>query len=273
MWTSTAEWTEGSQLDLKYKNGTSQTIEKRASPREKFFSYKSGKSLYDVSCLPRGLNTAADPKAGTETAAEITGLPATLWRNSANSVAGYYSNLTGLEDTGIIFLPTFSSNPPEMAQLIIDFVNNATTNGKKNMIIDLTANPGGYMGMGLDLFKIFFPDVSPYTATRFRAHDAAKYLTKAYSRDSTQGSSNIFAYKQSVTPDQKDGFKSWQDFFGPHEIIGGSSSSLFANFNYTTSSTKANPINGFGGIPLNPEKAPFSAKDIAIVSAVSSSTG
>lgn len=267
MWTSTADWTEGSQLNIKYKNGTSQTIEKRASPTERFFSYKNGTRLYEVNCLPRGLNTAAVSNAGAEKNAEVPGLPKTSWRNSANSVAGYYSKLKGLEDTGVIFLPTFSSSPQEIAQVAIDFVNNATTNGKKNIIVDVTANPGGYMGMGLDLFKMFFPDVFPYTATRFRAHDAAKYLTKAYSRDPTQDFSNIFAFEKMVTPNQKNGFKSWQDLYGPHEIMGSSSSSLLANFNYTSSSNKANPINGYGGIPLNPKKAPFSAKNIAIVSA------
>ncbi|KAJ5180064.1 Interphotoreceptor retinol-binding [Penicillium capsulatum] len=265
MWISTADWSEGSQIDVKYKNGTSQTIERRASPKEKFFSYQNGTQLYEINCLPRSLNSAASTNAGAEKAAGITGLPETSWRNSANSIAGYYSKLTGLEDTAIIFLPTFSSNPGEIAQIAIDFVNDATANGKKNMIIDVTANPGGYLGVGLNLFKILFPEVEPYTATRFRAHDAAKYLTQAYSQDTTSDSSNIFAYKQMVAPDQKSGFKSWQDLYGPHEILGSSSSSLLANFNYTSSSNENNPINGYGGIPLNPKKAPFSAKDIAII--------
>ena len=266
IWFTTADWSEGSQLNLKYKNGTVQTIHKTASPKERFFSYQNGTQLYEINCLPRSLNPPASSNAGAEKAAEVSGLPETSWRNSANSIAGYFSNLTGLGDTGVIFLPTFSSSPQEIAQVVIDFVNNATVAGKKNLLIDVSGNPGGYMSTGIDLSRILFPDVFPYTATRYRAHDAAKYLTQAYARDSTQDSSNTFAYKQMVAPDQKSGFKSWQDLYGPHEILGSSSSSLLANFNYSSTSSKAYPISGYGPVPLNPRKAPFSAKNIAIVS-------
>lgn len=197
----------------------------------------------------------------------MTGLPETAWRNSANSVAGYFSNLAALEDTGILFLPTFSSSPQEVAQVTTEFLRNATATGKKNIVIDLAANPGGYMSIGINLFRIFFPDAFPYTATRFRAHEAAKYLTKAYSRYTTPDSSNTFAYRQMVTPDQKSGFSSWEDLYGPHETLGSSSSSLLANFNFTATSTTAYPINGYGPVPLNPDKSLFPAENIVIVSA------
>ncbi|KAJ5595511.1 Interphotoreceptor retinol-binding [Penicillium hispanicum] len=265
IWASTTDWTDGSQITLKYSNGTTQTVEKTASPTERFFSYQNGTELYDVNCLPQSLSAATSSDAGAEQASEVTGLPDTTWRNSDNSIAGYFSNLTGLEDTGIIFLPTFSSSPQEVVQVTTTFLQNATTAGKKNILIDVSANPGGYMTIGIDLFRIFFPDSFPYTATRFRAHDAAKYLTKAYSRDTTLDSSNPYAYKQMVTPDQKSKFSSWQALYGPHEVLGSSSSSLLANFNFSSSSSEVYPINGYGGIPLSPAKSLFSADNIAIV--------
>lgn len=199
-------------------------------------------------------------------ASGVPGLPNSTWMNSDNSIAGFFSNATELQDTGIVFLPTFSSSPQEVAQVTIDFLHNATAAGKKRILIDVTANPGGYMSTGIDLFRIFFPNAFPYTATRFRAHEAAKYLTKAYSRYTTTDSSNIFAYKEMVIPDQKSGFSSWKDLYGPHEILGSASSSLLANFNFTSTSTNAFPINGYGLIPLNPTQALFSADNIAIVS-------
>ena len=197
---------------------------------------------------------------------EIAGFPTTTWRNSANSIAGYYSKLSGLEDTAIIFLPTFSSSAPEVAKIAVDFLQNSTESGKKNVLIDLSSNPGGYISIGIDLSRIFFPNAVPYTATRFRAHDAAKYLTKAYSRGNSTDTSNVFAYRQMVRPDQKTEFSSWEDLYGPHEILGSSASSLLANFNYTSTSSKNFPINGYGPVPLNPSKSLFSADNIAIVS-------
>lgn len=266
IWYTTTDWTDGSQLALAFANGTVQTVHKTATPKERFFSYQDGTQLYNINCLPRSLPSASSFSSGAEEASEINGLPDTPWRNSENSIAGYFSNLTGLQDTGIIFLPTFSSSPQEVAQVATDFLRNATAAGKKNILIDLSANPGGYMSIGIDLFRIFFPDAFPYTATRFRAHDAAKYLTKAFSRETTPDSSNVFAYKQMVTPDQQSGFTSWEDLYGPHETLGSSSSSLLANFNFTSTSTNIYPINGYGSIPLNPDKSLFPAQTVAIVS-------
>lgn len=267
IWASVGDWTDGAGLSLKFANGTKTTIQKTATPSEKFFSYKNGTHLYNIECLPQDLSTPLSTSSGAEQASsELAGFPTTDWRNSANSIAGYYSKLSGLEDTAVIFLPTFSSSASEVATIAVDFLQNATADGKKYVLIDLSSNPGGYMSIGIDLSRIFFPNASPYTATRYRAHDAAKYLTKAYSRDTKTDSSNIFAYKQMVRPDQKTDFSSWEDLYGPHEILGSSASSLLANFNYTATSSKVFPINGYGSVPLKPSKSLFSADNIAIAS-------
>ncbi|KAJ5670657.1 Interphotoreceptor retinol-binding [Penicillium maclennaniae] len=265
IWYTTSDWIDGSELNLRYKNGTMQTVERTATPSERYFSYQNGTELYTVNCLPRSLPTASSSSSGAEQASEITGLPDTEWRNSDNSIAGYFSNLTGLENTGIMFLPTFSSSPKQTAQIATDFLQNATAAGKKNILIDLASNPGGYMSIGIDMSRIFFPDAFPYTATRYRAHDAAKYLTQAYSRDTKLDSNNVFAYRQMVQPDQTAGFSSWQDLYGPHEVLNSPSSSLLANFNYTATSTNVYPINGYGPAPLNPSRTLFPAENITII--------
>lgn len=267
IWASIGDWTDGAQLSLKFGNGTEKTIQKTATPSEKFFSYKNGTNLYNIACLPRDLSTASSsPSVAEKASSDIVGLPSTTWRNSANSIAGYYSKFPEIKDTAIIFLPTFSSSASEVAKIAVEFLQNATEAGKTNVLIDLSSNPGGYISIGIDMSRIFFPDAEPYTATRYRAHDAAKYLTKAYSQDNKTDTSNVFAYRQMVRPDQKTDFSSWEDLYGPHEILGSSASSLLANFNYTSTSSKAFPINGYGPIPLNPSKPYFSAENIAIVS-------
>ncbi|CAG8229698.1 unnamed protein product [Penicillium olsonii] len=266
IWASIGDWTDGAELSLEFANGTKTTTQKTATPSERFFSYKNGSHLYSIECLPRDLSTPLSGSSGAEQASsEIEGLPTTKWRNSANSIAGYYSDLTDLHDTAIMFLPTFSSSASEVATVAVDFLQNATAAGKKNVLIDLSANPGGYMSIGIDMSRIFFPNIAPYTATRYRAHDAAKYLTKAYSRDNQTDSSNVFAYKQMVHPDQKTDFGSWEELYGPHQILDSSASSLLANFNYTSTSSKVFPINGYGPVPLKPRKSLFPAENIAII--------
>lgn len=267
IWASIGDWTDGAELSLEFANGTKTTTQRTAAPSERFFSYKNGTHLYSIECLPRDLSTPLSTSSGAEQASsEIAGLPTTKWRNSANSIAGYYSRLPDLQDTAVIFLPTFSSSASEVATVAVDFLQNATAAGKKNVLIDLSANPGGYMSIGIDMSRIFFPNAAPYTATRYRAHNAAKYLTKAYSQDNQTDSSNVFAYKQMVRPDQKTDFGSWEDLYGPHQILDSSASSLLANFNYTSTSSKVFPINGYGPVPLKPSKSLFSAENIAIVS-------
>ncbi|KAJ5560375.1 Interphotoreceptor retinol-binding [Penicillium frequentans] len=265
IWVSNGAWTEGSELTIKYSNGSSHTVQKTATPMERYFSYQNGTELYNINCLPQSLPTETSSDAGAEQASEAIGLPGATLGNPESSIAGYFSNLTGLQDTAILFLPTFSSSPSQVAQVAVDFLQNATAAGKKNILIDVTANPGGYMSTGIDMSRIFFPNSFPYTATRFRAHETAKYLTQAYSRDNTKDTSNIFAYMEMVTPNQQASFSSWEGLYGPHDILGSSSSSLLANFNYTSSSSMSFPINGYGSVPLNPDKALFPAENIAII--------
>ncbi|KAJ6151274.1 Peptidase S41 family protein [Penicillium chermesinum] len=265
IWAKDQRWSEASELTLKFGNGTTKTVQKAAVPLEPFFDYKNGSEIYQFECLPRILLEATTAIESAQQASEVSGLPSTPWSSSGNAISGYFSNQTGLEDTAIIFLPTFSSAPADVAHFVINFLQNATAADKKNVLIDVTANTGGYMTTGVDMSRIFFPDSDPYTATRYRAHDAAKYMTKAFSRDTTPDTDNIFAYKQMVKPDQKTGFGSWQDLYGPHDTLGSPSSSLLANFNYTATSTNVWPINGYGEVPLNPPKAPFPAENIAII--------
>ncbi|EPS28442.1 hypothetical protein PDE_03388 [Penicillium oxalicum 114-2] len=266
IWYRTGDWSEGSLFTLTFGNGTTQTIEKTAIPRERLFAYQNGTKLYSGHCIPRGLPTAkAAISTEPEEASSIPGLPETEWRNSANTMAGYFSNMTDLEETAVMFLPSFASSPGEAAQIAVNFLQKAAAAGKKNVVIDVSSNPGGYLSYGLDLVRIFFPNSFPYTATRYRAHDAAKYLTKAFAGSDTRDPSNPFAYKEMVGPDQESSFSSWQDLYGPEEVLGSLSSALLANFNYSATSTATYPINGYGSIPLIPKKSLFPADKIAII--------
>ena len=67
-----------------------------------------------------------------------------------------------------------------------------------------------------------------------------------------------------MKPDQKEGFKSWKDLYGPHDTLGVPSSSLFSN-NFTLEG-QTSYINGYGNATVIPNKALFAPEDIIIVS-------
>lgn len=53
-----------------------------------------------------------------------------------------------------------------------DFIAAAVAAGKAKLTIDVSANGGGTILQGYNLFKNLFPTLVPYGATRFRAHEA-----------------------------------------------------------------------------------------------------
>jgi hypothetical protein len=174
----------------------------------------------------------------------------------------------------VLAVTTFSVNSVTLQQVSVDFLRNATEAGKKRIFLDLSGNPGGSLTAGVDLFRIFFPDMVPYTATRLRAHTGAEFLSKAFSGlaqlhrklqfELWEG--NPFSWQAAVTPNQDDNFKSLEAWYGPYEIDGAPLSNLYANFNFTSISTTYSPITGYGPIPLDPSQRLFVPEDIIIVS-------
>lgn len=141
------------------------------------------------------------------------------------------------------------------------------------MIVDLSGNGGGTVQAGVNLFRLFFPDEVPYTAARFRIHDAVNLLAQYTSQTVSlvldklgleEQVVNPFYWQTYVQPDQETGFSSWSNISSPEKILGVNSSSLVAT-NFTRSSNSTNPLSGYGPVPLNPSKRAFAPEDIIMV--------
>jgi len=80
----------------------------------------------------------------------------------------------------VLSVPSFvsvSGAQIEFQQVAKDFLAQAKAAGKTKLIIDVSANGGGTILQGYDLFKQLFPAIEPYAAAdRFRASESVKLI-------------------------------------------------------------------------------------------------
>lgn len=65
----------------------------------------------------------------------------------------------------------------EFQAVVQGFISEAKSSGKTKIVIDLSANGGGYILQGSDLYRQFFPQTEQDGFSRFREHKA--FLTIA----------------------------------------------------------------------------------------------
>ncbi|KAJ5479937.1 hypothetical protein N7530_005446 [Penicillium desertorum] len=272
-------WPRSTVYNLAYANGTTSRSEVKAVVREDGFQFVDGKALYESYCVPASeTTTTSSPSTATPTPSNSapasstpasqspsstakpapTGYPKAAIRDDNNLISGYLLSEPGLEDTAVLSVPTFGVSDIEggnkiVSDVAIEFIQKAVDAGKKKMIIDLSANPGGDVNYAFDLFRLFFPNKTPYWSTRFRAHEALKLIEKVgYS--APQGSQNLtFASLVKVgfyglkTPSQNYTFKTLEELYGPHNVLGANMSTA-NSLNMDLISSEEKPIHGFGDI-------------------------
>lgn len=160
-------------------------------------------------------------------------------------------------------------------------IDQAVAHNKTKLIIDVSANGGGTILQGYDLFKQLFPQILPYGATRFRAHQAFDLIGQeisAYSglvprsldtNDTVQGyTSSAFNYRTDADVDYEP-FTSWAEKYGPHAY--GPEPDNFTSIIRWNLSDVLTPDNS-GGIYVsgylnrsNITTEPFAAENIIIV--------
>ncbi|OQE20261.1 hypothetical protein PENFLA_c017G06559 [Penicillium flavigenum] len=289
-------WPGSTVYNLAYANGTTSKSEVKAVVREDVFQFVDGKALYESYCLPTSdTTTASSPSTATPTPSKSTpasstpasqtsssttkpaptGYPKAAIRDDNSLISGYLLSEHELEDTAVLSVPTFGASDVEggdkiVSDIAIEFIQKAVDAGKKKMIIDLSANPGGDINYAFDLFRLFFPNKTPYWSTRFRAHEVLRLIEKVgYSVP--QGSQNpTFASLVEVgfyglkTPSQNYTFKSVEELYGPHNVIGAKMTTP-NSLNLDLISSEEKPIHGFGDIKSKWMTPPFAPEDILII--------
>jgi hypothetical protein len=273
----------GANTTFAFANGTTVTYANVAHVKGDFTSVIDGPSFYKKFCIPvatKAVETAAAPPAPASTGPP--GYPPAVISTNDSIVSGYYLNAPGLNDVAVLsILAMESESPAEFQAVVQKFIAGAKAAGKKKIIIDLSANGGGYILQGYDLFRQFFPKITQRDYTRFRENPAfneiakiisgkipADYDPNTASEETIGFYENFFNYRYDYNLTEQP-FKTFGDKFSPHVHAGDPYTNL-VRWNFNDPLTTINSTWGFGiditgyGKRTNFVQ-PFAAEDIILV--------
>jgi hypothetical protein len=223
-----------------------------------FEGVTDGPSFYQRFCT--GPVTIASAKEEPETVHAIapSGYPDPVISTGDSIVSGYYLNGEGFEDVAVISLLSFeSASPVEFQTVAEDFFAAAKVAGKTKLVIDLSANGGGYILQGYDLYRQLFPDIVQEDYTRVRENDQLLAIAKIFSGsipddyDPNTAPEEIIAdyevffdyrYDYNLTEQP---FSTFEDKFTPHVFQGDDYTNII-RWNLNDPLTTSNASWGFG---------------------------
>lgn len=279
------------EFNLTYANGTQKTYPLTAGISAGFgqnFTFTSGDALWEDACDPKnapkgGSSSSKKVKRETKTLPAPATYPTPVIQDANNLLVGYFPTDPALKDVAVLTVPTFETSSDDLPDNSVitfaleaqKFVLKALKAGKEKIIIDVTGNPGGLVDSGFALISIFFPNMTIFSATRYRSVPATQYVFEAVTRGGAaivndpnqQDLIGTFYLKSLVEPDQKSTFASADDFIGPFYATNVPSTAIVAENNFHQTNATDDPINIFGlGGQLNGTEPPFRPENIAIVS-------
>ncbi|KAI5251812.1 hypothetical protein E4T42_03942, partial [Aureobasidium subglaciale] len=251
----------GPRTTLVFANGTNVTSENFAKPLRFYENITSGEDIYrsfipqdpkvyldafeimrekekeekDAPPSESGLEYDDDDIATIKQASEdkvfAAGYPTPINHTRGNLNAGYFLDGPEYEDVAVLTVASFvGSMGSELAfqSVNTDFIAAALAANKTKLVIDVSANGGGTILQGYDLFKQLFPTIHPYGGNRFRAHETIDQLGQVYSEaarpynrsepqktDILDATLSTWNYRSDVDIND-DPFSSWKDKYGPH---------------------------------------------------------
>lgn len=181
----------GPTTTLTFANGTTVVKENFARVLVPFDNITSGADVYDhFFTLPEGepqyakdlalsTSTSEAPTSSATTSTSTTtvpapGYPTPFIGGQGNANSGYFLSGDEYDDVAVLAVRSFvGSGSQENFQAVNTYlIDQAVAQNKTKLIIDVSANGGGTILQGYDLFTQLFPKILPYGATRFRAHEA-----------------------------------------------------------------------------------------------------
>ena len=279
-------WPNASTV-LTFQNGSTSTYENFARILQPFTNISTGQDIYNeylVAPLPTQTAAASTPPA---TPTPAPGYPSPVIRQISNLIGGYYLDQPGYEDVAVLSVPSFVglfSAEESFQQVAFDFIAQSKADGKTKLVIDVSANGGGTILQGYSLFTNLFPDLVPYGATRFRAHQSFDIIGQVVSDvagpvypwnlTDPPGPDDIlndfldepFDYRADVDVNGNN-FQSWPEKYGPHEYYGDNFTSII-RWNLsdpTTILTSGIIVNGYQNRTGIVPSRPYAAEDIVIL--------
>jgi len=269
----------GPTTKFSFANGTTIELDNVAHVKGSFAGVTDGPSFYQAFCT--GPQTSASAAAA---AAPISapGYPNPVITTNDSIVSGYYLEGEGFNDVAVLSLLSMESESPlEFQTVVQDFISDAKAAGKKKMVIDLSANGGGYILQGYDVFRQFFPQIVQEDYTRFRENEYMLAIAQIFSDaipddyDPNTASEELiydaetfynYRYDYNLTEQP---FKTFGDKFDPHYFAGDPYTNII-RWNLNDPLTTSNSTYGFGtditgyGSRKN-FKQPFAAEDVIML--------
>ena len=307
---------DGPTTTLEFSNGSSTTYQNFARVFVDFAGVQSGSDLYqkyftvDPDALLTDSNptqlsnvtatvtaTSTDTSAPTPTTASVTttsaastpspGYPPPVVRQPNNLNGGYYLDGEDYADVAVLSVASFvglDSAEQSFQDTNVQFIQQAKADGKTKLLIDVSANGGGTILQGYDLFKILFPNILPYGATRWRDFEGTNLIGQQFSLTSGQYprvynstndtlaeinydiESSNFNYRTDADINYEP-FPSWPAKYGPTTFNGDEFSEI-VRWNLSDNLTPYNSggilIHGYG-TPSLFDTPPFAPEDIIIL--------
>ncbi|KJY00316.1 hypothetical protein TI39_contig336g00025 [Zymoseptoria brevis] len=207
------------------------------------------------------------------------GYPDPVIRGPNNYNSGYILDGDGFEDVAVLSLASFASSSPDPVNwqaLNTYLVDRAVAANKTKLIIDLSANSGSLVLPVYDTFKLLFPSMLPYGASRFRAHEGFDFLMFPDCHKVVLLLVNEFDYHTDSDVNYEP-FTSWAEKYGPHPLE--SAGDFYNDIVRWNLSDVLNPyhtgswdISGYRS-RTNMTTQPFAAENIVVVTDGYCSTG
>jgi hypothetical protein len=251
----------GDNTTFTFANGSSLTLENVGKVKGDFSGVTDGSSFYTKFCVPVGGSSAAAADSDATDAfvpdVLVPGYPSPVVITNDSIVSGYYLNGDGYEDVAVISLLAFESESPlEFQQVAQQFFADAVRDGKTKLVIDLSANGGGYILQGYDLFRQLFPDIAQDGNSRWRENPTFLAISEVYSKVSASfnpltssdfvidEAESVFNYRYDLNT-SNDPFSTFKDKFAPHVYNGDNFTNLM-RWNLNDPLTTSNTTYGLG---------------------------
>ncbi|KAK7702089.1 hypothetical protein SLS64_009950 [Diaporthe eres] len=172
---------------LTFENGTTVDIPTIARVVGDFSNITDGESFYAKYCsgtvpvtavaTPTPVPTPAP--GGNLTGTAPLGYPTPVVIASDGSAGGYFLPDS---DVAVLALLTYSPAIPAEFQLAVQtLIEDAKAAGKTKLIVDVSANGGGYIFQGHDTFRQLFPQIQQDGFNRFRSNELLQIAGKQFS--------------------------------------------------------------------------------------------
>ena len=189
----------GDSLTLGYENGEERTEDSLAIVQSgaDFDGVETGEDFYDRFCDPDAANaTTTQPGAGSAVGSELerdavvpVEFPAPVVQDSgANETFGYFlSGGAAYDDVAVLSVSSFAGTGvggveylTNFQEVVAAFLERSRRAGKRRLVVDLSANGGGFVVAGFELFAQLFPDIERFGAENIRLSGSLADIARVF---------------------------------------------------------------------------------------------